>query len=262
MITKNELKYFSSLLHKQYRKKENKFIVEGKRLVDEALASSYKCDLIICSTSFYESSPSFISNLKKGIQVTIVEEKDFKKVSKTISPQGVAAVLEIPRTRRDELFNETLIVGLENISDPGNLGTIIRTCDWFGIKRVIISSNSAELYDPKVIRSTMGSIFHLDLLVVDDLCFTLVSLKQNGTQILCADINGENVFSYNDTERSILVLSNEAHGPTKELLDISDKKICIPRIGNAESLNVASAGAILIAQLTGTQNQTTIKGLS
>lgn len=261
MISKNELKYFSSLLHKQYRKKENKFIVEGKRLVDEALASTYKCDLLICSTSFYESSPVFISNLKKGIRVTIVEERDFKKVSNTISPQGVAAVLEIPETRSNEPFSETLIVGLENISDPGNLGTIIRTCDWFGLQRVIISSNSAELYDPKVIRSTMGSIFHLDLLVVDDLCSTLVSCKQNGTQILCADINGENVFDYDGTEKSILVLSNEAHGPTKELLNISDRKISIPKIGNAESLNVASAGAILIAQLTGSRSRTTTKGL-
>ena len=251
MLTKNELKYYSSLLRKKYRKKENKFIVEGKRLVDEALASSYVCNLIICSTLFYESNQSFITNLNKEIPVKTIGEKDFKKFSDTISPQGIAAVLEIPKGKSDVTINKNLVVALENISDPGNLGTIIRTCDWFGIKHVIISSNSVEPYDPKVIRSTMGSLFHLDVLVADDLYSTLSSLKQTGSKILCADINGENIFNYNNTERSVLVLSNEAHGPTKELLDISDIKISIPRIGNAESLNVASAGAILIAELTG-----------
>jgi len=251
MLKKNELKYYSSLLHKKYRKKENKFIVEGKRLVEEALASSYICDSIICSTPFYESNLSFVSNLNKKIPVKTVGEKNFKKISDTISPQGIAAVLEIPKAKSEVTINENLVVALENISDPGNLGTIIRTCDWFGIQHVIISSNSVELYDPKVIRSTMGSIFHLDVLVIDDLYFTLSSLKQTGSKILCADINGDNIFNYKNTGRSVLVLSNEAHGPTKELLDISDIKISIPRIGNAESLNVASAGAILIAELTG-----------
>jgi len=250
MFTKNELKYYSSLLHKKYRKKENKFIVEGKRLVDEALASSYVCEIIICSTPFYESNQPFISNFNKKIPVKMVSEKDFKKFSETISPQGIAAVLEIPKAKSDVTINGNLIVTLENISDPGNLGTIIRTCDWFGIEQIIISSNSAEFYDPKVIRSTMGSIFHLEVMVVDDLYSTLSSLKQTGSKILCADINGENIFNYKNTGKSVLVLSNEAHGPTKELLNISDIKISIPRIGNAESLNVASAGAILIAELT------------
>lgn len=250
MLTKNELKYYSSLLHKKYRKKENKFIVEGKRLVDEALASNYECDLIICSTPFFESNQLFVSNINKEIPVKTIIEKDFKKLSDTISPQGIAAILEIPKTKSDVSINKNLVVALENISDPGNLGTIIRTCDWFGIEHVIISSNSVELYDPKVIRSTMGSIFHLDILVADNLYSTLGLLKQTGSRILCADLNGDNIFDYKIIEKSVLVLSNEAHGPTKELLDISDKIISIPRIGNAESLNVASAGAILIAELT------------
>jgi len=138
---------------------------------------------------------------------------------------------------------------LDSISDPGNLGTIIRTCDWFGVKNIFLSDNIVDYTSPKVIRSSMGSIFHIN--IYEDIDAEILSdLKREGFEILCADIEGENVFSYNSERKKVLILSSESHGPSKDFEKISDKKISIPRIGNAESLNVASASAVLLAQFT------------
>ena len=138
---------------------------------------------------------------------------------------------------------------LDNISDPGNLGTIIRNCDWFGIKNILLSENIVDYTNPKVIRSSMGSVFHVNLFEGID-AETLLKLKSQGYEILCADLEGENIFSHQRNKKTILILSSESHGPSKEFLEISDKKICIPKIGDAESLNVASASAVLLAILT------------
>jgi TrmH family RNA methyltransferase len=138
---------------------------------------------------------------------------------------------------------------LDNISDPGNLGTIIRNCDWFGIKNILLSENIVDYTNPKVIRSSMGSVFHVNIYeeVKEE---SLLKLIENGFEILCADTEGENIFTYRSQKKKILILSSESHGPSKEFEKISDKKICIPKIGNAESLNVASASAVLLSILT------------
>jgi len=138
---------------------------------------------------------------------------------------------------------------LDNISDPGNLGTILRNCDWFGVKNIFLSENIVDYTNPKVIRSSMGSVFHLNLF--EDVKPNLLNdLKGKGFEILCADTNGENIFTYQSETKKLLVLSSESHGPSKDFEKISDKKISIPRIGNAESLNVASASAVLLSHFT------------
>jgi TrmH family RNA methyltransferase len=138
---------------------------------------------------------------------------------------------------------------LDNISDPGNLGSIIRNCDWFGVKNILLSEAIADYTNPKVIRSSMGSIFHINFFEGID-SQKLLELKKREYEILCADLEGENVFTYKSVKKKILILSSESHGPSEEIEFVTDKKICIPRIGNAESLNVASASAVLMAILT------------
>lgn len=252
MISKNDLQYYSSLLIKKHRKAENKFIVEGKKSVLEGLNSNYKCEVVFVTNKFAEEHEDAITQLAKlKKKIVSLKQKEFDKISDTESPQGIAAVFVKPELKISEAFfrDENIIVMLDNISDPGNLGTIIRTCDWFGVKNIFLSENIVDYTNPKVIRSSMGSVFHLNL-YEDVNASQLNKLKENDYEILCADTEGENIFTYKRDKKKILILSSESHGPSKEIEKISDKKICIPRIGNAESLNVASASAILIAQLT------------
>lgn len=248
MLTKRELKYYSSLNKVKYRKIEQKFIVEGIKLVDEAINSFFDCEVIIATKNFAESYSDKLNKYKHTTIVQIISENDFLVISDTQTPQGILAIMEIPLQRYIDETNDKTVVALENISDPGNVGTIIRTCDWFGIRDIIISSNSVDIYNPKVIRSTMGSIFHLNIQISENIYGTLKALQKNGKSILCADMNGESIYTITRNKYSVLVFSNEANGPTKKLLEISDSIITIPKIGKAESLNVATAAAIIISE--------------
>ncbi len=249
MLTQNELKYYASLKLKKYREKERKFIVEGKRLVEEALRSKYKCEIVIISKSFADKQKQHMFN--KHIRTEIINDKDFRKLTDTKTPQGIVTILLMHSTEIQISKNEKLIVALENISDPGNVGTVIRTCDWFGVHNVIISPSSVDLFNPKVIRSTMGSLFHINIFESDDFYSDLLKLKRNGMKIICSDMEGKSIFNFKNAGGIVLIMSNEAHGPTEEALNLSDEIITIPKRGNAESLNVASAAAVIIAQLTG-----------
>ena len=252
MISKSELKYYSSLLTKKNRKSENKFIIEGKKSVLEGINSSYECEIIFVTNKFSEENIETLNEISASKnRIVTLKQKEFEKISDTKTPQGIAAVFNKPTNIFEKVysFNDKLIIMLDNISDPGNLGTIIRNCDWFGIKNILLSENIVDYTNPKVIRSSMGSVFHVNLFEEID-AETLLKLKRQGYEIFCADLEGENIFTYQRNKKTILILSSESHGPSKEFLEISDKKICIPRIGNAESLNVASASAVLLAILT------------
>lgn len=252
MISKNELQYYSSLLTKKRRKTENKFIVEGKKSFLEGLNSSYKCEVVFITNKFSEENEEMVADIASSKnKIVILKQNEFEKISDTKTPQGIAAVFNKPTHIFEKVssFNDKLIIMLDNISDPGNLGTIIRNCDWFGIKNILLSDNIVDYTNPKVIRSSMGSVFHLNLFEEVG-TKSLLKLKSLGYEILCADLEGENIFSRQRNKKTILILSSESHGPSKEFLEISNKKICIPKIGNAESLNVASASAVLLAILT------------
>jgi RNA methyltransferase, TrmH family len=252
MISKKDLQYYSSLLKKKYRKSENKFIVEGQKSVLEGLNSKYKCEIVFATNKFIENNEAAKTKIvKKKINLEILKQKEFNLFSDTETPEGIAAVFVKQEIQFfvDDFTKEKIIVMLDNISDPGNLGTIIRNCDWFGVKNILLSKNTVEYTNPKVIRSSMGSIFHIN--IFDEInTDNLIELKKTGFKILCADTEGENIFKYEFEKRLILVLSSESHGPSNEIEKISDYKISIPKIGKAESLNVASASAVLLAQLT------------
>jgi TrmH family RNA methyltransferase len=252
MISKNELQYYSSLLNKKFRKAEKKFLVEGKKSVLEGVNSNYNCEVIFVTHKFAEENKDFLSELKNKKKNTVnLKQIEFQKISDTETPQGIAAVFNKPTHIFEKVstFKDKLIIMLDNISDPGNLGTIMRNCDWFGIKNILLSDNIVDYTNPKVIRASMGSVFHVNIFENVNQ-YDLKKLKKEGFVILCADIEGENVFTYKSEKKKILVLSSESHGPSKEIENVSDKKICIPKIGKAESLNVASASAVLLAILT------------
>lgn len=252
MISKKELQYYSSLLTKKHRQAENKFIVEGKKSVLEGLNSSYKCEIVFVTNKFSEENDDTIAGIvKMKKKIETLKQKDFLKIADTETPQGIAAVFLKPKLvpSKSIFTDDKIILMLDNISDPGNLGTLIRNCDWFGVKNIFLSENIVDYTNPKVIRASMGSVFHVNFF--EDVRPNLLNdLRGKGFEILCADTEGENVFNYRSEKKKILILSSEAHGPSNEIEKLSDKKICIPKIGNAESLNVASASAVLLAQLT------------
>ncbi len=249
-ITKNELKYYFSLLLKKCRDEENKFIVEGKKIVEEGLKSNFELDRLFVTNEFIEENSPYLDKLiSNQIPFTTLKNQDFKKLVDTKTPQGIAAVFYKQKFNQKENFSGNIIVCLDNISDPGNVGTIIRNCDWFGIKEIILSEGCADIFNPKTIRASMGSIFHVKVFEDKKLNSTLLELKSNGYKIMCSDLEGENIFDIKSSQKHVVIFSNEANGPSQETLQIADEKITIPKFGGAESLNVASASAIILAEL-------------
>jgi TrmH family RNA methyltransferase len=251
MISKNELKYYNSLLQKKFRSSEKKFLVEGKKIVLDGLNSGYKCDLIFFTERFAEKEEEYFLQLKSfGKRIAKLKSVDFKKVSDTRSPEGIAAVFEIKKKKLNlSTLTDPILIYLGDISDPGNLGTIIRNCDWFGIKQILLSKETAEIYNPKVVRSSMGSVFNIN--IFEDVALEeIAKLKEYGYEFLCADVQGDSIYEFKIKDRVLIFISNESRGPSDKLISYADRKVTIPGKGKAESLNVSSASAILLAELT------------
>ncbi|GJQ63115.1 MAG: RNA methyltransferase [Melioribacteraceae bacterium] len=249
-LSKNELKYFASLLTKKHRVAEGLFISEGKRLVSEVIASDLKVEKIIVTDKFYQSNEKFLEEIKlKCADIILCGENDFGRISDTRSPQGIAAVTAIPELPKPGAFNQPVIVALTGVSDPGNIGTILRTGEWFGIAEFILDEGCVEVYNPKVVRSSMGAVFHTNIALVKKLEEILLQKKDEGYKVLTADINGKSINEFKISGKNIMVFASEAHGPSEEIINISDEIISIPGKGKVESLNVASAAAIFLSRI-------------
>lgn len=251
MLTAKEIKYYASLQDKKTRNTEKKFIVEGLKSVEDGLNSFLKCEIILISFLFSEKNENFIKELKKKkVKYAIINEPDIKKLSDTVTPQGIIGIFNFPREIKLRT-NDNFILFLDNISDPGNLGTIIRTCDWFGVKQILLSKNCVDVYNSKVIRSTMGSIFNIEVIKDFSLEEDINLFKKNNYNILCGDLTGKNLFEYQSNNKILLILGRESHGISPEIKNLSDELITIPKKGKAESLNVASAAAVFISYFAG-----------
>ncbi len=250
MISKNDIKLFASLNQKKYRKQEKKFLAEGVKIVLEGIESYYPCEMVLVSYEFYENNEEIIEQLvRKIIRIELVKSLDFQNLSDTKNPQGIIGVFKYDKLNFSSAQKHpNVLIYADNVSDPGNLGTILRTCDWFGINEILISPNSAEYLNPKVIRSSMGSVFHLT--IYDDVEINLITeMKSKGYKIICSDIDGENFFNFKFPNKCIITLSSESAGPSQEIISISDKFVTIPKAGNAESLNVAVAAGIILSRI-------------
>ncbi len=250
-LSKNKLRKISSLKTKKGRKKEAEFIAEGLRLVKEGLDSNYKCELILVTHRFMKLNPDFIDMLNiLDKDIRTVRENDFPKITDTKNPQGIAAVFKSASFTNDLKITSEKIIALEKISEPGNLGTILRNCAWFGFDNVLLSSGTADVFNPKVLRASMGAVFHLNIFTPVDFYKEIGNLQSQGFKAIYTDLRGENIFMYSPPDKYIMIFSNEANGPSPEIKNIADGSVTIPRIGNMESLNVASASAVILAELT------------
>lgn len=230
------VKHIKSLAQKKYRDESNEFIVEGIKLVKEAINENLNIKKIIICEELFKEKINFEN-------IEYVDEKIFKYISETESPQGVLAVIEQKKYKNEE---GDIIFALDNVQDPGNLGTIIRTLDCAGIDSLILSSGCADLYNSKVVRSTMGAIFRVNIIKSINLKEKLLELKNNGYKVVVTSLDtNKNLYDLNFNEKYIIVIGNESKGVSDEIMQIADIKTKIPMIGRTESLNAGVAASII-----------------
>ncbi|MFY9243191.1 MAG: RNA methyltransferase [Polaribacter sp.] len=236
-ISKNQLKTITSLSQKKYRQKHSLFLVEGVKVVNEILNSSFEVDTIFATEDFE-------SNFSTDKIITI-SEKDLQKVSNLKAPNKVLGLFKIPDEK--PLQKTGLTIVLDAINDPGNLGTIIRLCDWFGVTQLVCSKDTVDCYNPKVVQASMGSLTRVSVKYIDLKSY----LEETNLPTFIADMDGENVYKSKLPKEAILIMGNEANGVTDEIKKLVKNKISIPRFGEnqeIESLNVATATAILLSE--------------
>ena len=235
MLSKSQIKLITSLKQKKYRQQHGFFVVEGIKTIKELLQSH------LVLHALYTTEP-FNIDAKNEV---LISETDLKRISFLTTPNTALAIFEIPQPQPIE--KKGLIVALDAVRDPGNLGTIIRLCDWFGVKDLVCSNETVDCFNPKVVQATMGSITRVAINYIDLADF----LKSANLPILGAFMEGENVYTKRLPENGILVMGNEANGISKEVEAMITDKIAIPRFGDlqaTESLNVATATAILLSE--------------
>lgn len=254
-LTKSELKYLRSLSQKKAREQEGKFLLEGWRPLHEAVASNARIELVLVEKSMAERVDyrKLVGEVRKrSIPLKFVSAKELESLSSAVHSQGVLAVVEKKETRIDSVLSRKpqLIVAADAVSDPGNLGSMVRSCDWFGVDAVLLGKGCVELYNEKVLRSTAGSIFHLPIVEQADLPQVLPEAKRAGYGLFTLSADGTKSY-LNGALRPpcILVFGNEAHGVSAAVRSISDEIVQIPKYGAAESLNVGVACGIVLAHL-------------
>lgn len=237
MVSKNQIKLITSLQQKKYRQKNQLFIAEGVKVIQELLQSNFVLEHLFVSENIF----SEVTESKK----TIVSENELKKISCLSTPNNCLALFKTPVLQKINI--EGLTIVLDDIRDPGNFGTIIRLCDWYGIKNLVCSTNTVDLFNPKVVQATMGSISRVNV-YYENLEEFLPNLN---LPIYGTFMDGKNVYSENLIENSVLILGNEANGISDSITKLIDYKIAIPKFGTiqkAESLNVATATAIFLSE--------------
>ena len=233
MLTNNDTKLIKSLVKKKFRQKYNKFVVEGVKNIHEVQKSQIKIERIFSTEPLFSDFEELIS------------EEELRKISHLVTPNTALALCEIPHETTPDLNG--FIIALDDIRDPGNLGTIIRMADWFGIEQIICSNETVDLYNPKVIQATMGSFTRVRVNYVN--LKEILSTYKN--QVLGTYMDGENIYRTEFPENAILLMGNEANGISDELNQFISQKISIPRFGKfkaTESLNVAMATGIILGE--------------
>jgi RNA methyltransferase, TrmH family len=237
MVSKNQIKLITSLQQKKFRQTHKLFIAEGAKVIQELLQSNFVLEHLFVTETIFET----IGASKK----TPISDTDLRKISCLSTPNNCLALFEIPDQKpRDD---RGLVIVLDDIRDPGNLGTIIRLCDWFGIEQIVCSEQTVDVYNPKVVQATMGSISRVAVSYMDLEKY----LKRVNIPIFGTFMDGKNVYKENLPQEGILILGNEANGISEKLEKLVTNKLAIPRFGNlqqTESLNVATATAIFLSE--------------
>lgn len=246
MLSKNKIKFLNSLQNKKYRKQHQCFIAEGVKIVEELLQSSLICKEIYGTAEWKEPHPAIEKNY------TEISEKELKRISQLQTPNQVLAVFEIPTLSSWTSTSENeLILALDKINDPGNLGTIMRIADWFGIEHVICSPESVDAFNPKTVQATMGAIARIKV-HYSKLADLLEWAKEENIRVYGTYLKGKDIFKEKLQKPAIIVMGSESHGISEELEEFIPNRLTIPSYpaGNitSESLNISTATAIVCAE--------------
>jgi TrmH family RNA methyltransferase len=237
MISKSELKYIQSLYHKKVRDEAKLFIAEGVKLVDELLHSGFVIRKIY-ATKEWEGAAAYPGTV-------IIVQHELEKISNLATPNQVLAVVEQKKLTYEPVEKNNLTLVLDGIQDPGNLGTIIRTADWFGITQIVANTDTADIYNPKVVQATMGSIIRINIWYKNiEQWLSTLSVPVYG-----ALLNGTSIYEIPKIKEGILVIGNESKGIRSNILPFIKYAVTIPGSGNAESLNAAVATGIILSHL-------------
>ena len=243
MLTKNIIKQIASLRQQKFRKELGLFVVEGRKMTEELLHSDFETTELYATEAFLSDHPSFAD-------AETVSEVQMEQMSGQDTPPGILAVVRIPK-QGEIRTSSRLVLALDGIANPGNMGTLIRTAEWFGIHDVVCSSDCVELWNPKVVQATMGSLFRVKVWSTN-LANYLQKAKAESKAVYGALLEGEDLFQMQTKPEGILVIGSESHGIRAEVLPCITHPITIPRASGSvtESLNAAVAGAILMAEMT------------
>lgn len=242
------IKHVKKLKDKKYRDSSNEYVIEGIKLVTEALQEKAPIkQIILCDdcekNAFIPKDLMYEIAKQECIYVT---EKIFKYLSEVQTPQGILAIIEKRGQEIEIDYSQDVIVALDEIQDPGNLGTILRTVDSIGLTQILVSKGTADAYNPKVVRSTMGAIFRVKIIECENLKNTLKEIKKHKFKMVVSSLQTENTIYDTNYHKKVIVIGNEANGVEPEIQNLADEKIKIPMLGKTESLNASVATGIIL----------------
>ena len=236
MVSKNQIKLINSLQQKKYRKLHNLFIAEGKKVIQELIDANFSLEhLFVTKENLFDAAH----------HSELITDNELKKISVLTTANDCLAVFKIKEI--NSKVSSGLELALDNIKDPGNMGTIIRLCDWFGISKIVCTEETVDIYNPKVVQATMGSLARVEVLYTNLTNY----LKTTDLEVFGTFMEGKNIYKTELPSQGIIVMGNEANGISAEIESLVTKKISIPRFGNlqqTESLNVATATAVILSE--------------
>lgn len=245
----NELiKHIRKLKDKKYRDESNEYVVEGVKLVEEAVKENAKIkQIIVCedTTRTYEIPTNIMLEIAK-YECISVSDKIFNIITQVTNPQGIMAIIEKNAQDAQIDYSQDIIVVLDDVQDPGNLGTILRTVDSIGLNQIIVSKGTADAFNSKVVRSTMGAIFRIKIIEVENLAQAIKEMRKHHFKLMVTSLQTKNSIYDIDFYKKIIVIGNEANGVSKEIQDMADEKAKIPMLGRTESLNASVAAGVVM----------------
>ena len=245
----NELiKHIRKLKDKKYRDESNEYVVEGVKLVEEAVKENAKIkQIIVCedTTRTYEIPTHIMLEIAR-YECISVSNKIFNIITQVTNPQGIMAIIEKNAQDAQIDYSQDIIVVLDDVQDPGNLGTILRTVDSIGLNQIIVSKGTADAFNSKVVRSTMGAIFRIKIIEVEELAQAIKEMRKHHFKLMVTSLQTKNSIYDIDFNKKIIVIGNEANGVSKEIQDMADEKAKIPMLGRTESLNASVAAGVVM----------------
>lgn len=246
-----QIKYIRKLKEKKFRDETHEYLIEGMKLIEEAIAENVKMKTIVICEDCLEGENAIEQSLLYEIakyQCVYVTKKLFGLLTDVVTPQGMLAVVEKGDSNNATTidYSQDIILALDDIQDPGNIGTILRTADSANLKQILLSSGTVDPYSPKVVRSTMGAIFRMNIIRTESLEKTLKEIQKNHFEVVATSLNADKSIYEMDYQKKVIVIGNEAKGVSKAIQNLADQKVKIPMLGKTESLNASVAAGILI----------------